>query len=135
MVGKGRVKAGGLIQHIYLDERYHGTGVSSNTLQTHVLRLITRPMRPWFVASPDVPFLGAARDQTDFWKTEFQEMKLEIEPRPCSQTQDGRMTREKPSIPIIRLRQRVDGTRIIRLYLIISYEHMQRMFWNPTPRA
>jgi hypothetical protein len=70
MIGKGRVKARGRTQHIYLDEQYHGTGVSSNTPQTHALRLIARPAQPWFPASPDMPFIGIACDQTDFWKAD-----------------------------------------------------------------
>ena len=51
-------------------------------------------MQPWFFAPSEMPFLEIARDQTSFWKTEFREMKLKIEPKPRAQTQNGRVTRK-----------------------------------------
>jgi hypothetical protein len=101
------------MQHIYIDERAHGVGVSSSTPRTHVLRLIVQPKQPWLAASPDMPFLETARDQANSWKSKSREMKLDIKPRPRLREQNGQVTYERPYIPTIRLRQGVDENRIM----------------------
>lgn len=83
-------RRGGRIQHIYLDELYHGTGVFSNTANSCLkIDNAAYATAPWFATSPDMPFLETAHDKPGVWGTRSREMKLEAEPRPCFEHRMG----------------------------------------------